>query len=229
MALTDNYVAVDLRYGLVTGYSRYISFMKTPTAPPPAAAPGQTCASQAVLRVSMKGPYKGVRLQLDYGEAPRLWTVDVSDSPTGDGYGGDNGTTSNMAEAHIHNRQLRVYGNGLPGYMDASVNGGHLLHVMDDVIKKGSRLWLDISDERLEIGTRGGTLQLVESPYLFTLSGQRPHYGKLEYDLYIGLNTVVAGDKRVGTGLCKVEISLYEFGKVAARNRSGVGLSLILP
>ena len=76
-------------------------------------------------------------LQLDYGESPRLWTLDISDSAEGDGYGGDNGTDTSMAEAHVHNRQLRVYGNGLPGYMDASLNGGHLLHVMDDVVKKG--------------------------------------------------------------------------------------------
>ncbi|KAL8565414.1 hypothetical protein ACOMHN_029107 [Nucella lapillus] len=220
----DNAVSVDLRYGLVTSYSPYISFLQTPTAPLPSGSNSHACSSQAVVRVSLRGPYKGVRLELEYGDSPRLWTLDVTDSPLGNGYGGHNSTPAAvaMAEAHIHNRQLRVYGNGLPGYLDASLNGGHLLHVMEDVVKKGSRLWLDISDRRLEIGMgRGATLQDMESPYLFSLGGRRhppgggsPAGSAGSYrDVYIGLNRVVAGTGgRVGNGLCKVDISLYEFG-----------------
>ena len=80
------------------------------------------------MRIDLSGPYKSARFTLTY-ERPRLWTFDLSDSPYGDGYGNDGGYTSNMAEAHIYNRQLRIYGNNLPGYMDASIDGGLLLKV----------------------------------------------------------------------------------------------------
>ena len=72
-----------------------------------------------------------------------------------------------MAEAHVHNRQLRVYGNGLPGYMDASLNGGHLLHVMDDVVKKGmafNRLLLILCVENLRRGPNSDNRLSMNAP-----------------------------------------------------------------
>lgn len=76
-----------------------------------------------------------VCLQLDYGESPRLWTLVISDSLARDD--SNSSATYYTAEAHIHNRQLRVYGNSFPGYSDSSVGGRHLMHVTDDVVKKG--------------------------------------------------------------------------------------------
>ena len=61
-ARRDQQVSVDLRYGLVTGYSPFVSFLQTPTAPPPGGGPA--CASQAVLRLTLSGPYRGVRLEV---------------------------------------------------------------------------------------------------------------------------------------------------------------------
>ena len=57
----------------------------------------------------------------------------------------------------------------------------------------------------------------MESPYLFSLSEDKERSqgarSTKDYYVYIGLNRVVAGrEDRVGSGLCKVEISLYELG-----------------
>ena len=60
----------------------------------------------------------------------------------------------------------------------------------------------------------------MESPYLFSLSEERSPEARStkEYYVYIGLNRVVAGrEDRVGSGLCKVEISLYELGQCRVR------------
>lgn len=203
-ALQENYVELDLNYGFVRGYSPYIDFLESPTTPK-----NKKCSSQAVIKIDFSGKYKGAKIFLEYGDKPRLWSLDISDSPTGDGYGGDNGTTSNMAEVQIHNKQLRIYGNSLPGYLDASSNGGLLLQLVDNIVKKGTRLHLDLSDERLE-WTHNGKKQYLESKFLFTLTGQDTQHGEREQYVYIGFNRVVHGAHRHGSGLCHVAISLYE-------------------
>ena len=53
----------------------------------------------------------------------------MSDSSLGDGDGGDNGTSSNMAEAAIFDRNLKVYSNGLPGYTNIVKDGAYLMKV----------------------------------------------------------------------------------------------------
>ena len=66
---------------------------------------------------------------MEYGFAPSDWTFDVSDSSLGDGDGGDNGTSSNMAEAAIFDRTLKVYSNALPGYTNIVKDGSYLIKV----------------------------------------------------------------------------------------------------
>ena len=187
------------------GYSQYIHFIQ-----PPTTSYTRKCDSQAVLKIDLSGPYKGAKFILNYADRPRLWTLDISDSPTGDGYGGDNGTTSNMAETHIFNKQMRIYGNNLPGFLDATINGpGLLMKVVDNVVKRGSKLTIDITDEKIE-WAHGGKKNYIESRFLYTLQSQNTTYGDVENNLYAGFNRVVAGSYRSGSGLCTAQITLYQ-------------------
>ena len=197
-------VQIDLQRGVVRGYSKYISFVKHPS------FSSGRCDSQAVIKIDFSGPYKGAELVLHYGKSPRLWTLDISDSKTGDGYGGDDGTTSNMAEVQIHNRQMRIYGNMLPGYMDATSDGGLLIKTIDGFVTKGSKATINISDEKLE-WARGKIKDFLQSKFLFTLNGQQTEYGEVDYNVFIGFNRVVAGSFRNGSGLCSVNIKLISF------------------
>lgn len=199
----DNVVQIDLQRSIVRGYSPYVHFIQSPTW-----ASRSQCSAQAVVKIDFSKKYQGAKLLLHYGRSPRLWTLDISDSPTGDGYGNDDGTTSNMAEVQIHNRQMRIYGNTLPGYMDASSNGGFLIRTIDGFVNKNSKAILDVSDERLQ-WTRGNIHDFLESKFLFTLNGQETLYGDVEHDVYIGFNRVVAGNFRNGSGLCSATIQLY--------------------
>jgi len=206
----QDHVVIDLQRSIVRGYSPYVSFLQSPTW-----INIGTCDSQAVVKIDFSGPYKGVELTLHYGKSPRLWTLDISDSPTGDGYGNDDGTTSNMAEVQILNRQMRIYGNNLPGFMDATSDGGLLIRTIDKFATKGSKASLTISDERLD-WSRGKIKDHLESKFLFTLNGQEPLYGKKEYDVYFGFNRVVAGNYRNGSGLCLVNLKLLKYsGKLS--------------
>lgn len=166
------------------------------------------CSVQSVVKIDFTGPFSSARFQLYYSR-PRMWTLDISDSPFGDGYGGDNGTTSNMAEAHIYNKQLRIYGNNLPGHLDAAIDGGLLLKVVDNFAKREQEAVIDISDERID-WVHDGKKSHIESKFLFTISGQNTTYGRPEYSVYAAFNRVIAGKYREGSGLCRVVITLLK-------------------
>ena len=97
---------VDLRHGIVKGYSQYVTFVVSPSP-----TVDDRCSAQSIVGVDLtRGPFNRVRLTLDYSE-PRLWTVDVSDSIHADGYGishvgvsdapVDTTTMGNMAEVQV--------------------------------------------------------------------------------------------------------------------------------
>jgi len=113
---------------------------------------------------------------------------------------------------------MRIYGNDLPGHHDVSIDGGHLLKVVDRVVnRKHSRLVLDVSNGRVEWRARRSRRQFIESMYLFSVEPGSAG------GLYVGLNRVVAGDFRAGSGLCHVLVSLF-----ADRGQSSLSLSLSL-
>jgi len=79
---SSDHVDVDLRHGIVKGYSQYVTFVVSPSP-----TVDDRCSAQSIVGVDLtRGPFNRVRLTLDYS-GPRLWTVDVSDSIHADGYG----------------------------------------------------------------------------------------------------------------------------------------------
>ena len=113
----SEHVDLDLRHGIVKGYSQYVTFVVSPSP-----THDDRCSAQSVIRIDLdEAPFNRVRLTLEYSD-PRLWTVDVSDSIHADGYGvsnnaaaddddggGDdedasNSTRGNMAETHVRLR-----------------------------------------------------------------------------------------------------------------------------
>lgn len=106
---------------------------------------------------------------------------------------------------------MRIYSNRLPGYLDATIDGGLLMRVEDDAVsaRKYSSLTIDVSDERVA-WTQGdhGRRQFIESKYLYTLAGQDTLYGSVEQAIYVGFNRVVADHYRNGSGLCAVNITI---------------------
>ena len=111
----------------------------------------------------------------------------------------------------VFNEQMRIYGNGLPGHRDASIDGGYLLKIVDGVIdRKHNKLVIDASDERIEWRARDDRKQFIESKFLFSLSGQNSDRNTTrQRSLYVGLNRVVASDFRSGSGLCHAVVTLF--------------------
>ena len=197
-------IEIDLQRGRITGQNRHVTILQSPLG-----SSTRKCDGRGLLRVHFAADDVMFRFDLQYASKPRLWTFDVSDSASGDGYGGDNGSTSNMAEVHIRNRQLRMYSNSLPGYYDVIQDGTYLMRVADDVIDESGKISVDKSNERVA-WTEKGKYKFEKSKFLFTLAGQNVTHGVSDRFIYVGLNRVVANEYRSGTGLCKVKISMFE-------------------
>lgn len=199
---------MDLRTGIVQGDSDYIRILEHPEP----SLDGR-CTGQALIRVDFMGPYTNARIKLDYKEPPKGWTLDIADCPTADGFGGSNSANTNCAETQIKENQMRVYSNSLPGHARESINGGNLLRMVDDIVSEGVKLKLEVSDETLKWNNKGRQRGQCQSPYLYTLSGQRPLRGEIDYSIYIGINRVpLDNSDRVGSGLCKAIITLASDG-----------------
>ena len=210
-------MSIDLRTGLIEGQEDYIKVLVEPKRSPTYGS----CDGQAVLKISFTGPYRLARFFLDYSETPRNWTLDISDSPGGDGMGGDGDITSNMAELQIRDKQMRIYSNGLSGYASETLNGGLLLKIVDGIVDTGSKLKMEISDQKVKWNNRKSRKGLIESKYLFTLNGQIPEWGEMDNEIYVGLNRVPASTSRTGSGLCRATIIMLSERDPELPNEAG--------
>jgi hypothetical protein len=135
-----------------------------------------------------------------YNAVPTGFTVNIGDSVTNDGGGGDQLTQSNDAELMIQNQQLSVYGrDGTPTYP--------LYTVPNLGLTNGSVPKFDVSDNKL--CWNFGTLTCKTSPWLYALNGQNDPEGPENYDIFAAFNQVITGrTDRFGTGVATVVVTL---------------------
>ena len=126
----------------------------------------------------------------------------------------------------VFNRQLRIYGNSLPGHRDASVDGGHLLKVVDGVVaRKHNRLALEVGHQLVEWRIRRNRKRYIKSRFLYDL--RRPvsdaavstknrnstaaaaSATAADGVLFVAFNRVIAGSFRSGSGLCRAVVTLH--------------------
>ena len=139
---------------------------------------------------------------------PGRFAFNIGDS-TNNGYGGDAGTTSNAAEVHNVFKRWYVYSNNLLGYGSYAGSSTLLVESLANVIT--DHITLTIGDEYVEFDNNQGVQKCYSSKYLFTLSGQTPRYGVVNYDIFFAMNRVILGryDRR-GPGLCRATIREVE-------------------
>jgi len=175
---------------------------------------------ESVVRIRLD-PTKGCDCAVfvaSYEKEPSGFTVDIGDSPTNDGFGGDAGTTALAAEAH-------VTGSGLSVFTQFPVD--EVLHVSFPSLA-GRTVTLRVCDQQLafeldkapgEARPLSGVARTLLLPRLFALGGQaspdksRPSR-EADYDLFAAFNRVIhvmsgaPAKERTGTGLRRVEIYL---------------------
>lgn len=66
------------------------------------------------------------------------------------------------------------------------------------------KLTLIVSDKKIVWNNHRGNADSLTNPSLFALSGQPDNQGKVNYDVFLGLNRVIDGNYRIGHGLCRM-------------------------
>jgi hypothetical protein len=199
-------------------WSRFLRF----TLPERFADPGRDGAWETVLEVHLD-PAKDcgcARLRVSFGEAVSGWTVHLGDSPTNNGHGGDEGTTSDAAEMHVLERQVTVY-------TVAQAARRQVDRLLDVTVPPlgGRTVEIEACDQSLgfEILPAAGEqaspskwkLETLSAGLLFSLVPREEREGQESGKvLYVAFNRVIhlvtgpASRTRVGSGVRRVGISL---------------------
>jgi len=147
--------------------------------------------------------YTSVTYDITFGSFPTGYLVNIGDSSTNNGGGGDSWTQSNDSEVEIVNGVLSVYksdvgGSGLlgtPEYNAAPANGKIRITISNNTVNYynystgASRTWY--------------------SPYIFALNGQSDSEGSVNYQVFGGFNRVVQDTSRSGYGVIECGVRMY--------------------
>ncbi len=161
-------------------------------------------SGEVVLKVNLDPAESGFAraiFEVEYGATPSGWTVNVGDSATNNGGGGDAATQSHDAEMQVYDTTMKMFGSaGTPTYPLGEVSG---------LVQSGIRLTLDVSNEQLRWHNYSGEAETLVSPYLYALAGQPDSEGPVNYDIYAAFNRTIAAPWRNGSGVTRVRIRLF--------------------
>jgi hypothetical protein len=134
-----------------------------------------------------------------YNATPTGYSVNIGDSLTNNGGGGDAGTQSNDAEMQIQTQTLSTFGR------DGTVTYP-LFTVPNAALANGSIASFEVSDRKLCWNFANYTCST--SDQLYALAGQADTQGSVNQDIYASFNRVITGDAtRNGTGVTSVTVS----------------------
>lgn len=154
-----------------------------------------------VVEVDMQNWKKlqvGTRIQ-----NPQAYAMNIGNSPSNDGWGGDRSHFSNDSEMHLYNSSVYVYGN--------DNIGGSLLHSQGGAVPTTGLpvIWATICDGYFNwyayepISNQGNNFTVTDSVGLFQIDGneydQNPNGNDTK--LYIGLERTIANTSRTGGNL----------------------------
>ncbi len=143
------------------------------------------------------------RFELLYGDEIEEWTLNIGDSVSNNGHGGDSADQTRDSEVQIFGQDLAIFGDDTAPTGDAKV-----LARSTGLAVPGAVVVLEVSNNQVSWHNDKGVDGAVKSEHVFSLAGQGDAEGQPNYDIYAGFNRVVAGG-RVGKGLKRVKIKLF--------------------
>lgn len=158
-------------------------------------------AGKVVIKVTLNKAvtgYSRARFHVHYATSPSGITVNIGDSATNDGGGGDAGTQSNDAEMQMSSDTLSVYGK------DATPVAVKNILTVKNAVTAGQTIAFEVRNNAF--GWDGHTLV---SDNLYALGSQIDTEGPVNFDVYAAFNRVISlSSPRVGTGVGWVMIQL---------------------
>jgi hypothetical protein len=165
---------------------------------------------ETVLRINLgdpglANPFSVAEFRLLYdGEPTGSVSLNIGDSITNNGGGGDAATQSNDAELNIGRQDADVRDMFIQGNDDS----GGLVWRVEDLVRKGIILDLTVADAFLDWDNNSGNQGSINSPFLFALNGQPDSEGAVNYDIFAAFNRVISGPFRHGSGIGAVTVCL---------------------
>lgn len=190
---------IDLKTGAIAGtHNQFITLVQ-----PPIDANGDSWL-ETLVKIDFKG-FRTVKFIVNYDTTPSGWTVNIGDSASNDGYGGDGGTQSNDAEMQIVNGNMAVFGNDYNTPAGGQIIQGNV----PKLVSNGSRIELEVSNQKLGWNNDKGLQNSLKSPYLYAAASQADATGAVNSSIYASFNRVISGrSDRLGSGVSKVTILL---------------------
>ncbi|MGE0494542.1 MAG: hypothetical protein AB7S38_35360 [Vulcanimicrobiota bacterium] len=168
--------------------------------------------SGPVLELKLDGsPYRAARFRVEYGQGElQAWTVNIGDSVSNNGYGGDGATQSRDCELQVAGDTLAIYGS------DAMGGQERLLKKVVGFAHSGQTVDFVVANEYLSWTNSRGT-DSMNSPYLFALAGQSDQEGEPNHTIYAAFNRTISDDSRSGSGATAVTVELLVGGEAGSR------------
>lgn len=169
---------------------------------------------EAVIKInlndpSINNPYDAVEFQIEYDADPLGMTnVNIGDSQTNNGGGGDGGTQSNDAELNIGRQEGDV--KDLFIFAHDNAPSPLLKSVPGFVPGQGSQINVTVKNDFLAWNNNQGISGSLSSPFLYALNGQSDSEGPVNYNIFAAFNRVIAGRYRLGSGVGKVTVRLIK-------------------
>ena len=164
----------------------------------PVASPGCTDGSlMSLIEINIPDECTQANVLIEYEGDPSGWTVNLGDSITNNGFGGNAGETFKNAELQILDHELRVY-NAADNPVDVDPLARQQLALEDGAIR------LTVSNQTVGWGQPRGALETPDLERLFAIPDNTADGRKI----YLGLNRVVSGPgDRTGCGARRVLVS----------------------
>ncbi|CAB3359889.1 Hypothetical predicted protein [Cloeon dipterum] len=192
-------VHVNLRKGVVIGYSDHVQFMDSPSS-----NETRPCSKSFVMRISFEQDFKAVKLSFKY-KRPKSWMLHISDQYNVEGYG--QGEPRADLELQVVNSQMRVYGHskvpmlGLhKRYFIAENTPRVLQRVLDGTIKPefNSEMIISSGHSPSISWHNGQLLEMLPAP-------SKPFSA-----IYVALNSALNGPWLPGSGMCSVDVTMMK-------------------
>lgn len=152
--------------------------------------------------------YRRARFDVTYNAEPTNWTVNIGDSVSNDGGGGDAGNQTYDAELQVYKRQFLVRGNDYTPVAQKS------LALIENFAWAGSTVSFTVANEHVDWRSAGLVTGSLDTGYLYGLNGQYDsEQGGTNYDIYAAFNRVIDNYSafnypRLGSGVSEVYITL---------------------
>lgn len=166
--------------------------------------------SQRRLRLQINldpAQYSAVAFEITYVGNPTGWTVNIGDSLSNAGSGGDAGHQSNNAELSINEGDLSIYGN------EQTPGTSALLFHAGQFVRANSTVTIEVTNQTVRWGY-DSLSQQISSAYLYALNGQPDSRGLSNNTIYASFNRVIDNNKvRNGSGVSRIVIKLFPFSQ----------------